>query len=351
MSISVSSISKSFGPHRALSNVSLSIETGTFFIVLGPSGCGKSTLLRSIAGLEPIDAGRIALGGSDVAFDGFHMAPEHRRVGVVFQSYALWPHMSVAGNVAFPLETAGHNRSNVSSRVSDCLETVSLTAFAGRKPAELSGGQRQRVALARCLAQGAETVLMDEPLANLDPHLRGVMEEELSAFHKASGATTLFITHDQREAMALADKVAVMWDGEILQVDEPDAIYRRPNSRRVAGFIGRSSLVPVRVDQVSGEQAKVSLGRCSISSDCAAGTNAGHATLLIRPEHLVPDAEHPDLEGTVVRTVYRGGAWDVFVAVDGIEAPLLLTLHRKADTGDVLRLAVTRSWVIPGQNP
>lgn len=351
MSISVSSVSKSFGPHRALKNVSLSIETGTFFVVLGPSGCGKSTLLRAIAGLEPIDGGRIALGGNDVAHDGFHMAPEHRRVGVVFQSYALWPHMSVAGNVAFPLETAAQRRDDVSARVSDCLATVSLTAFSDRKPSELSGGQRQRVALARCLAQGAKTVLMDEPLANLDPHLRAVMEEELAAFHGASGATTLFITHDQREAMALADKVAVMWDGEILQVDDPDAIYRRPTSRRVAGFIGRSSLVPVRVDDVRDGRAKVSLGHGSILSDCASETRAGTAMLLIRPEHLVLDAESPDLEGTVVRTIYRGGSWDVFVAADGIEDPLLLTLHRKADKGDVLRLSVTRSWVLPDQSP
>ena len=251
----------------------------------------------------------------------------------------------------FRLKRQAKKAGDVSDRVSDCLATVSLTAFSDRKPAELSGGQRQRVALARCLAQGAKTVLMDEPLANLDPHLRAVMEEELAAFHGASGATTLFITHDQREAMALADRVAVMWDGGILQVDEPDAIYRRPSSRRVAGFIGRSSLVRVRVDDVTGDQAKVSLGISSISSDCAHETRTGPATLLIRPEHLVPDAESPDLEGTVVRTVYRGGSWDVFVAVDGMEAPLLLTLHRKADTGDVLGLSVTRSWVIPEQNP
>ncbi|MCL4155305.1 UNVERIFIED_CONTAM: hypothetical protein GTU68_003833, partial [Idotea baltica] len=205
MSIQLASVSKSFGPHRALNGISLSIEEGSFFVVLGPSGCGKSTLLRAIAGLEPIDQGEILLDGLPVARD----------VGVVFQSYALWPHMSVAGNVAFPLETLGKRRSAVSARVAECLETVALTPFVQRKPAELSGGQRQRVALARCLAQGAATVLMDEPLANLDPHLRSAMEEELASFHKASGATTLFITHDQREAMALADQVAVMWDGEI----------------------------------------------------------------------------------------------------------------------------------------
>ena len=255
MSIELAAVSKSFGSHHALNDVSLSIEEGAFFVVLGPSGCGKSTFLRTIAGLEPVDRGEIRLSGRKVAGRNLHVPPEQRQVGVVFQSYALWPHLNVAGNVAFPLETAGGKRADVSSRVAECLETVALTSFARRKPAELSGGQRQRVALARCLAQGAGTVLMDEPLANLDPHLRSAMEEELAVFHRKSGATTLFITHDQREAMALADKVAVMWDGEILQVADPDILSRRPASRRVAGFIGRSSLVPVRVARAEGGKA------------------------------------------------------------------------------------------------
>jgi len=347
MSISVASVSKSFGAHLALNKVSLSIDDGTFFVVLGPSGCGKSTLLRAIAGLEPVDAGEITLGGVPVAGNGFHVPPEDRSVGVVFQSYALWPHMSVAANVAFPLETAGKSRSDVSARVAECLETVDLTPYRNRKPAELSGGQRQRVALARCLAQGADTVLMDEPLANLDPHLRGAMEEELSRFHKASGATTLFITHDQREAMALADQVAVMWDGEILQVDEPDRIYRRPSSRRVAGFIGRSTLVPVTVEDVSGEQATIRFGRNSVDVDCPIGTQSGSATLLLRPEHLVLETDRSGFAGTVQRTIYRGGAWDVFVTVDGLDDPLMMTLHRQAETGESLRLSILRGWVLP----
>ncbi|MET1412584.1 ABC transporter ATP-binding protein [Roseibium sp. HPY-6] len=347
MSITVSGVSKSFGTHKALNNVSLAIEEGSFFVVLGPSGCGKSTLLRAIAGLEPIDTGEISLGSQLVARDGFHMAPEERGAGVVFQSYALWPHMSVSGNVAFPLETTGKSRSETNARVAECLETVALTSFARRKPAELSGGQRQRVALARCLAQGAETVLMDEPLANLDPHLRSVMEEELAAFHKASGATSMFITHDQREAMALADKVAVMWDGEILQVDEPDLIYRRPNSIRVAGFIGRSSLVPARVESVDGEEARVTIGAFSFEADCAVGTRSGPSTLLLRPEHLVLATSRRGFAGTVVRTVYRGGSWDVFVKADGVEEPLMMMLYRKADPGETLQLDILRGWVLP----
>ena len=346
MSIQLASVSKSFGMHKALNNVSLSIEDGMFFVVLGPSGCGKSTLLRAIAGLEPIDKGEIRLDGKPMAGDGFHLAPEGRRVGVVFQSYALWPHMSVAGNVAFPLQTAGKGRSGVSARVAECLETVALTPYAQRKPAELSGGQRQRVALARCLAQGAGTVLMDEPLANLDPHLRSSMEEELAAFHRASGATTLFITHDQREAMALADKVAVMWDGEILQADDPDTLYCRPVSTKVAGFIGRSTLVPVNVQRVEQDTALVGFGGTSVEADCPAGIAPGPATLLLRPEHLVPATGAPGFDARVERSIYRGGHWEVFVAVEGVDQPLMMVLSRRPEAGEMLRLAIQRGWVL-----
>jgi iron(III) transport system ATP-binding protein len=347
MSIQLASVSKSFGAHKALNNVSLSIEDGTFFVVLGPSGCGKSTLLRAIAGLEPVDAGEITLGGQAVAGKGLHLPPEQRQVGVVFQSYALWPHMNVAGNVAFPLETAGGKRGAVAARVAECLETVALTPYGQRKPAELSGGQRQRVALARCLAQDARTVLMDEPLANLDPHLRSAMEEELAAFHRASGATTLFITHDQREAMALADKVAVMWDGSILQVADPDTLYRRPNSKKVASFIGRSTLIPVDVTRVEGGEAHVRFGKISAVIDCPDHLLPGSATLMLRPEHLVLATGASGFKATVERTIYRGGYWEVFVRLDGLSQPLLMMLPRAAEPGEVLRLAILRGWVLP----
>ncbi|WP_298961108.1 ABC transporter ATP-binding protein [uncultured Roseibium sp.] len=347
MSIHLDAVSKSFADHKALNDVSLSIEDGTFFVVLGPSGCGKSTLLRTIAGLEPIDAGEVLLDGRKVAGDGFHVPPEQRQVGVVFQSYALWPHMSVSGNVAFPLEAAGKGRSVVSARVADCLKTVALSEFGQRRPAELSGGQRQRVALARCLAQGAGTVLMDEPLANLDPHLRGVMEEELSSFHKASGGTTLFITHDQREAMALADKVAVMWNGKILQVDDPDTLYRRPMSKEVAGFIGRSTLLPVRINRAEAGMAEIGFGGATVEVECPHNAVPGQGTLLLRPEHIVLANSASGFETRVVRTVYRGGVWDVFVSMPGLDQHLMMSLHRKATPGDMLRLEILRGWVLP----
>jgi iron(III) transport system ATP-binding protein len=205
MAVDLAGITRRFGPLAAVDGVDLRIAAGEFFAVLGPSGCGKSTLLRLIAGLETADAGTIAIAGRAMAGPGLHVPPEARGVGVVFQSYALWPHMTVRENVAFPVPR-GPDRA---ARVDRCLAMVELGAFADRRPADLSGGQRQRVALARCLAQEAGTILMDEPLANLDPHLRAAMEEELAAFHRRSGATTLYITHDQAEAMALADRVAI----------------------------------------------------------------------------------------------------------------------------------------------
>ena len=345
MSITLSSVTKSFGAHKALNQVSLEIADGEFFVVLGPSGCGKSTLLRAIAGLEPVDAGEIRLGGERVAGPGVHMPPEARNVGVVFQSYALWPHMSVAGNVAFPLETARLAKPEAAARTAECLATVELTPFAARRPADLSGGQRQRVALARCLAQSARTILMDEPLANLDPHLRSAMEEELASFHQATGATTLFITHDQREAMALAGRIAVMWDGEILQAADPDTLYREPVNARVAGFIGRSTIVPVEILAADGSHAQMAFAGSDVTVSCNPGTSPGPAQLVIRPENVV--LRKGGMEATVERVVYRGGYWEVLLALKDLEKPLLAQTSSRPCVGDIMRIALAGGWVLP----
>ena len=344
MTIRLASVRKTFGSHAALDDVSLEIGTGEFFVVLGPSGCGKSTLLRAIAGLEPIDHGEIHLGDRQVAGPKLHQPPEGRNVGVVFQSYALWPHMSVRANVAFPLETAKQSKSCVQARTNNCLATVELEPFADRKPADLSGGQRQRVALARCLAQGAETVLMDEPLANLDPHLRSAMEEELAEFHKKSGSTTLFITHDQREAMALADKVALMWDGRVLQADTPEMLYDRPVNEQVAGFIGRSTILTADVLAVRGKRALVSLAGQAVEVDCAEGQEMGSARLLVRPEHVV--VAEDGMPCTVQRVTYRGGYWEGHARLEGDDTPVLINLTRKAFAGDTFRLKLRSAWVL-----
>ena len=204
MGISLDGVEKNFAGNPAVDGVTVDIPSGEFFAVLGPSGCGKSTLLRLIAGLEALDQGTIALNGETVSGPNRHVPAEDREVGFVFQSYALWPHMSVLDNVAFPIESRGVPRSTAQQDAGTHVATVKLDGLQDRKPGQLSGGQQQRVALARCLAGGASTILMDEPLANLDPHLRADMEGELRRFHTRAGATTLYITHDQREAMALA---------------------------------------------------------------------------------------------------------------------------------------------------
>ena len=347
MSIKLEQITKVFGAQRVLDDVSLTIAEGEFFVVLGPSGCGKSTLLRLISGLEPLDGGRIEINGREVASGTQHLPPEARGVGVVFQSYALWPHMSVAANVAFPLETAGKTKSEITRRTDECLSTVELTRFADRKPADLSGGQRQRVALARCLAQGASTILMDEPLANLDPHLRGAMEEELSAFHKASGATTLFITHDQREAMALADRIAILWEGRLLQADAPEVIYRRPKNRQVAGFIGQGAITTVAVLGSQGSNANVRLAGCEFTVSATPGTPTGTAALLLRPEDLDVGAADARLTGRIGRTVYRGGFHEAEISLPGCDTPLLARLPLKPQAGADVGISIRSGWLLP----
>ena len=347
MTIRLSAVRKLFGSHAAVDGVSLDIDDGEFFVVLGPSGCGKSTLLRAIAGLEAIDAGEIEVGGRRVAAPGLHVPPEARKVGVVFQSYALWPHMSVRQNVAFPLETAGASRTEVESRTRACLATVELTAFADRKPADLSGGQRQRVALARCLAQAAGTILMDEPLANLDPHLRHAMEEELAAFHAKSGSTTLFITHDQREAMALADRVALMWDGRLLQADSPDRLYERPANERVAGFIGRGTIVDARIEDASGGRAGVSWAGLTFEVAAPADARPGACRLLLRPEQFSIAPVGEGMIAEVTRATYRGGYFETDVRVAATGTSLLVNLPGRPTVGEGLTLRPTGGWVLP----
>lgn len=352
MSITLSQVSKSFGMEKVLDAVSLDIAAGEFFAVLGPSGCGKTTLLRLAAGLETLDSGRIAIGGRTVAEEGLHLPPEARNVGVVFQSYALWPHMNVEANVGFPLEAAGASRRAALAEAQQHLRTVELEAFAGRKPAELSGGQRQRVALARCLAQGAETILMDEPLANLDPHLRASMEEELAQFQQSSRTTVLYITHDQREAMALADRVAVMWQGEVLQVGAPSEIYRRPLGEKVARFIGRGAILEGEILSRDGAQARVRIGKLEVTADAPeAVANIGHfnaksARILIRPEDITVGASAGAVTATAERSAYRGGFWEVSARLEDVAVPLALNLAEPVQVGDRLPLSVKSAWLL-----
>ena len=347
MSIDLQDVTRRFGPLAAVDGLTQRIEAGSFFAVLGPSGCGKSTLLRMIAGLEPLDGGRIALGGRAVAAPGLHVAPEARGLGVVFQSYALWPHLDVLGNVAFPVEAAGSPRRIARAEAEAHLASVALQGFGLRRPAELSGGERQRVALARCLAGRARVVLMDEPLANLDPHLRASMEGELAAFHARAGATTLYITHDQREAMALGTQVAVMNRGRFEQVGPPEDIHDRPATAFVARFVGRGAVLPVQVLAVAGGRAQVMLAGREVEVACPHGLVCGPADLLLRPADIVPDPDGWLTRGMGI--TYRGGDWEMRLVLADLpdSDPLVLTLPQRPPPGEAPAVSIHGGWILP----
>lgn len=249
MSVELREVSKRFGEVQALEAVSLSIEAGELFTLLGPSGCGKTTLLRTVAGFHRQDAGVVSIGGREV-----DEVPPHRRdVGLVFQSYALFPHLSVAENVAFGLEERRIARSEIAPRVARALASVRLEGFGERRPDQLSGGQRQRVGIARALVIEPAVLLMDEPLSNLDAKLRVETRSEIRALQQRAGRTTLYVTHDQEEALAISDRLAVFDAGRVQQVGAPDEVYRRPANAFVAGFVGRMNFLPAaRVPQHAG---------------------------------------------------------------------------------------------------
>jgi iron(III) transport system ATP-binding protein len=350
VSINIRNARKLFDGFAAVDGVSAEIKTGEFFVVLGPSGCGKSTLLRLVAGLEEIDGGEIALLGQTVSALDRHVAPEDRTVGVVFQSYALWPHMTVLDNVAFPISTKGASRRAAVADAWKHLRTVALESFAHRKPAELSGGQQQRVALARCLAGQATTVLMDEPLANLDPHLRASMETELSAFHRKANATTFYITHDQREAMALADRIAVMNCGRFEQIGCPQDVHDQPASEHVARFIGRSAILDCIVTHVSGTSATVRMApEWEVALRCRRGAGLGHARAVLRPQdvQIAGEGAADSLPAEVAGISYRGGLWEVDVRVEGLAQLLPAVSNRRLNIGENLRARLVGGWVLP----
>ena len=289
--VSMEGIGKHFGAVRAVDAVSLTIADGCLLTLLGPSGCGKTTTLRMIAGLEQNDTGRIAIGDrvvSDPAA-GVFVAPERREIGMVFQSYAIWPHMTVFANVAYPLEVRRRPAAEVRERVRATLRLMEMEQFAERPATALSGGQQQRVAIARALVFQPRVLLMDEPLSNLDAKLREQMRVELRALQQRLRITTIYVTHDQEEAMVLSDEVAVMHDGRVLQVAGPETVYTRPAHRTVAAFLGMPNLFDAKVREVRREMddtlARVEgdgwEGWCSAANDVQTGEAV---TVIVRPE-------------------------------------------------------------------
>lgn len=302
----IEGVAKNFGDTIALHELNLHVDDGEFVTLLGPSGCGKTTLMRIVAGISQPDRGRIRI--DDRAIHG--LPPEKRNIGLVFQSYALFPHMTVAANVGFGLKMRGIPRAEADRRVAAALDLVDLGALADRLPRALSGGQQQRVALARAVVIEPDVLLFDEPLSNLDAKLRDQLRDDLKVLQRRLGITAIYVTHDQAEAMALADRILVMKDGRIVEEGPPVALYRRPRTRFGAEFLGQTNVVPVRL-----QAGRALMPWDSGAEDCAATPNA-HVSL--RPEDIamIPDADGP---GEVRGVTFLGASVECRVAVGGVD--------------------------------
>jgi spermidine/putrescine ABC transporter ATP-binding subunit len=311
-SLSIEGITKSFGSTRAVDQVSLGVSRGEFVTLLGPSGCGKTTLLNLVAGFLEPDAGAIMIDGKSIT----GLAPYERNIGVVFQNYALFPHMSVAQNVGFGLRMRKVPPAEIAARVKEALAMVRLPGLGERRPRELSGGQQQRVALARALVIRPELILLDEPFSAIDKNLRAEMQVELKRIQRQVGITTIFVTHDQSEALSLSDRIAVMSQGAVQQLSVPSELYRKPANRFVASFIGEVNRLKCTASE-EGDAVALRAGEVLVRiSRARAGVASGEAVLYLRPEALAvcnPGEAATLGTGTVDAHVYQGTHVDVLV--------------------------------------
>ena len=347
----IDNLVKKFGAVTALQGVSLRVEPGELFFLLGPSGCGKTTLLRSIAGFYIPEEGRIFFGDEDVT----RLPPHKRNTGMMFQSYALWPHMTVAKNVAFGLEEQRVPATEIRKRVAEALSSVKMEAYADRRIAQLSGGQQQRVALARALVVRPRCLLLDEPLSNLDARLRLEMRTEIRRVCKEYGLTAIYVTHDQKEALSVSDRMAILDAGKIAQVGTPEEIYRRPHSKVVADFIGETNFLPGRIVALPAEgiEVETAWGRfVGVCGDASWKPQPGeHVVLSIRPECWTFSSSKRDVNtvsGRIGEATYLGEVSQYRFALAGMELKIFeLNPHPSArPAGQELQAVVEKDDVV-----
>jgi ABC-type Fe3+/spermidine/putrescine transport system ATPase subunit len=297
MKVEFKGVYKRYGKFTAVNDLNLTIENGALHFLLGPSGCGKTTTLRMLAGLESVSEGQILFDGKDVT----NVPASERGIGMVFQNYALWPHMTVYQNIEYGLKLRKLPKAEVESRIKEVLDFTQLTNFSHRLPGQLSGGQQQRVALARALAIRPNVLLLDEPLSNLDAKLRLEMRDNISRIHKQTGITTLYVTHDQKESLSMGTGITVMHSGHQIQTGTPRDLYNKPESAFLAGFIGETNLIPGKVLSISDNEAEVetSLGKV-LSKNIMAKLNVGdNCTVSVRPEAIAVKAGHHEVSETI----------------------------------------------------
>ncbi len=339
--LKVDRISCRYGDQTVVSDLSFHVNRGEIVSLLGPSGCGKTTALRAIAGFEPIHGGKILIDQQTASDAGFIVPPESRRIGMVFQDYALFPHLTVRDNIGFGLRKLKPGERD--EQVQHLLEATRLQSLGERYPHELSGGQQQRVALARALAPRPELLLMDEPFSNLDVDLRERLSHEVRDILKREGITGILVTHDQHEAFAVSDKIGVMHAGEILQWDTPYNLYHEPNSRQVADFIGQGRFITGRV--LNPETFDTALGQLEANRSCTEGVGKS-VDLLIRPDDIVPD-QQGDIEATIIDKAFKGA--ETLYTLQLASGDTLLSLfpsHHEHQTGEQVRVRLEAEHLI-----
>ncbi|NNU60958.1 ABC transporter ATP-binding protein [Ochrobactrum soli] len=347
-SLTIQKLAKRYGDFIALAETDLLVPEGEFLTLLGPSGSGKTTLLSLIAGLARPDNGAVLIGNEDVTYS----APHLRDIGVVFQNYALFPHMTILENIAFPLKMRKVAAEEARKRATEALEMIRLPHIAQRYPKELSGGQQQRVALARCMVYRPSIILMDEPLGALDKKLREHMQLEIKRIHRELGATIVYVTHDQEEAMTMSDRICLMNSGKIEQLGTPADLYFRPRTLFVADFLGESNLLPAKVEKIEGDEAVVRVGAKSVEARALSnGSIAASASIhvMIRPQNLsvalADESNSSALRATVTDVMVTGSLTKIYMRAEDESLPELVAAFptrisgRAFQIGDVLALS------------